>query len=109
MKILKRKVVTKAHNSVSYVSVYFDHFKPIPLYHKESSYFGILKPIINEIFGLDYIPKYNPSYNPANLNNKLGSNVPSMCKCNSAFGVFFINSIILFIFYLFKILNPPPS
>jgi hypothetical protein len=71
MEIKKRSIITKANVHVATVIIQFERFKPVPLYLEESSYFGILKPIINEIFGADYIPIYSPTAKPADLRKSL--------------------------------------
>ena len=71
MEIKKRSIITKANVHVATVIIQFERFKPVPLYLEESSYFGILKPIINEIFGADYIPIYSPTAKPVDLRKSI--------------------------------------
>ena len=49
MEISKRSIITKSNVEVSTVIIHFESFKPVPLYHKESNYFNILKPLIPTI------------------------------------------------------------
>lgn len=67
MEIKKSSIITKANVHVNTVIIQFKHFKPVPLNLEESCYFGILKHIINEQFGTDYIPIYSPTSKPTDL------------------------------------------
>ena len=71
MEIKKRSLTTKANVRVSAVIIKFENFKPVPLYLEESSYFGILNPIINEVFGEEHIPIYSPTTKPADLRKSI--------------------------------------
>ena len=71
MEIKKRSIITKANVHVVTIIIQFERFKPVPLYLEESSYFSILKPIINEIFGADYIPIYSPTAKPVDLRKSI--------------------------------------
>ena len=67
MEIKKSSIITKANVHANTVIIKFKHFKPVPLNLEESCYFGILKHIINEQFGTDYIPIYSPTSKPTDL------------------------------------------
>lgn len=67
MEIKKSSIITKANVHANTVIIQFKHFKPVPLNLEESRYFGILKHIINEQFGTDYIPIYSPTSKPTDL------------------------------------------
>ena len=69
MEISKRSIITRSNVQVSTVIIHFDSFKPVPLHHKESNYFNILKPMTNEIFGLDFNPIYSPYSKTTDLEN----------------------------------------
>ncbi len=69
MEISKRSIITRSNVEVSTVIIHFESFKPVPLYHKESNYFNILKPLINEIFGLEFNPIYSPNSKTTDLKN----------------------------------------
>ena len=67
MKIQKHDVVTKDNVQVNVVVICFDNFKPVQLSLNESSYYGILKPLVNEIFGFNYKPSFYPKAGPSDL------------------------------------------
>ena len=69
MEISKRSIITRSNVQVNTVIIHFDSFKPVPLHHNESNYFSILKPLINEIFGLDFNPIYSPNSKTTDLKN----------------------------------------
>ena len=71
MKIQKHTVLTRDNVQVNTVIIYFKNFKPVQLSLNESSYFGIMKPLVNEIFGMNYIPIFYPTVETSDLKKSL--------------------------------------
>ena len=69
MEIEKRCMVTRAEARVTMVIIQFENFKLIPLFLEESSYPGVLNPLIEDKFGAGHTPVYTSVTKPADLSN----------------------------------------